>query len=150
MSLDAQALLDASITGANSTQMVPVPAGEYTGIIEEVEIRPWQGKHDPTKTGQKLDCKVIIDDEAVREELGRDKVVMVHEVMLDLAADGMGLDMGKGKNVHLGRLREAVGLNDPAMPFGFRMLSGRALKVRVEHEIYNNEPQARIRAVTKL
>lgn len=147
--IDAQALLDSSITGSNSTSLAPIPVGEYVAIIEDVEIKPWQGRQDPTRSGQKLICKLMIDDEAVRTELGRDKVTAVYEIMLDLNDSGTGLDMGKGKNVQLGRLREAVGLNDPSQPFGFRMLTGRPLRVQIEHEMYENEPRSRVKRVTK-
>jgi hypothetical protein len=60
--------------------------------------------------------------------------------------------MGKGKNVSLGRLREATGLNEKGRPFGFRMLVGQMARVRVKHRPDNKNPEivyAEVDAVTK-
>ena len=43
--------------------------------------------------------------------------------------------MGKGKNVALGRLREALGQNTPGKPWSFGMLVGQVAKVAVKHRI---------------
>lgn len=39
--------LDMQIEGQNDTKIVPVPAGEYTAMIE-VKVRQWQSKADPS------------------------------------------------------------------------------------------------------
>lgn len=149
MTLDAKALLDLSITGANDTRSTPIPIGEYTAIIEDVDAAAWQGKKDPSQSGIKLLCKLNIDDANVKAFLEREKVVITHDIMLDTTPAG-GLDLGKGKNVRLGQLREAVGLNSPSDPFGFRMLVGKVLKVKIDHELYQGQPQAKVAGVAKI
>lgn len=129
---DPNTFLEMSVTEANSTVAVPVPAGEYLAVVEKIEARPWQSKDDPSKAGMALDILWNIDDANVKALLERDKVVVKQGIMLDMSESG-GLDMGKGKNVQLGRLREALDLNQPGQPFGFRMLEGRMAKVRVKH-----------------
>ena len=141
--------LDMQVTEANSTEAIPVPVGEYTAIIGEVKCRPWQKKDDPSVAGLALDLSWDIDDSAVKELLGRDKVKCKQGVMLDLTESG-GLDMGKGKNVGLGRLREACDLNRPGEPFAFSMLVGRIAKVKVEHRINGEQIFAEVKAVAKL
>lgn len=130
--------LDAQFNDANSTVSIPVPAGEYAAYIEEVKTRAWTSTKDPSKSGIALDIKYNIDDESVKEALGRTKVTVNQSIMLDLTDAGT-LDMGKGRNVSLGRLREAAGLNVPGKPFSFRQLEGQPVKVRVEHRVYQPE-----------
>jgi hypothetical protein len=141
--------LDMQITESNDTKTIPVPVGEYTAVAEEVKCRPWQSKKDPSMSGLTLDIKWSIDDPAVKELLGRDKVTVNQGIMLDLTDSG-GLDMGKGRNIGLGRLREALGLNAPGQPFSFMMISGRVAKVNVSHRIDGENIYAEVKGVAKL
>jgi hypothetical protein len=146
---DPNTFLDMTTTDANSTKSTPVPVGEYVAFIEKVDARPWSKKDDPSKSGMALDLLWNIDDANVKALLEREKVTVKQGVMLDLTEAG-GLDMGKGKNVSLGRLREAVGLNAPGQPFGFRMLEGRPAKIVVSHRIDGDNIYAEVKAVAKL
>ena len=141
--------LDMQIEGQNDTKIVPVPAGEYTAMIEEVKVRQWQGKADPSKSGLTLDVQWSIDDAAVKELLGRDKVTVKQGIMLDLT-DAGGLDMGKGRNIGLGRLREALDLNQPGRPFSFTMLTGRVARVSVSHRIADDNIFAEVKQVARM
>jgi hypothetical protein len=130
-----------------STQVETCPAGEYTAVIEDLELDQFQGKKDPSKLYTKLAVKWSIDDAAVKERLGRDKVTVSQQLFLDIGPNG--LDNGRGKNVSLGRLREAVGQNGPGA-WTPAMLKGTVARVKVEHEMVNNEPFAKVTGVTKL
>jgi len=141
--------LDMQVTDSNDTKLVPVPVGEYTAVIEEVKCRQWQSKKDPSMSGLTLDMQWSVDDSAVKELLGRDKVTVKQGIMLDLTDSG-GLDMGKGKNIGLGRLREALDLNKPGQPFAFSMLAGRVAKVAVSHRIDGDNIYAEVKGVAKL
>jgi hypothetical protein len=141
--------LDMQVTESNDTKVIPVPVGEYTAVIGEVKCRQWQSKADPSKSGLALDLIWEIDDNAVKELLGRDKVTVKQGCMLDITESG-GLDMGKGRNVGLGRLREATGLNTPGQPFSFSMLNGRLGKISVSHRIDGDTIFAEVKQVAKL
>lgn len=141
--------LDMQTTEANDTKLVPVPVGEYVAVIDEVKARSWKKKDDPSVGGLALDIVWAIDDEGVKSLLGRDKVTVKQGIMLDLTESG-GLDMGKGKNVNLGKLREATGLNVPGQPFAASMLGGRLAKIRVEHRVDGDTIYSDVKAVTKL
>lgn len=141
--------LDMQFEGQNDTKVVPVPAGEYTAMIEEVKVRQWQGKADPLKSGLTLDIQWSIDDPSVKELLGRDKVTVKQGIMLDLT-DAGGLDMGKGRNIGLGRLREALDLNQPGRPFSFTMLTGRVARVSVSHRIADDNIFAEVKQVARM
>ena len=151
MTFDANAFLDSVVTGSNSTKVVPCPIGEYPGVIEKLAARQWQSQ-DGTKTGVALDVTWNVEDDSAKAAVNRDVVAVRQGIMLDLAPDG-SLDMGEGKNVALGRLRAAVGLNDPSVEFAFNHLPGRMAKIKVGHRPDNRDPEviyAQVDAVTSL
>lgn len=141
--------LDQQIVESNSTQSVPVPVGEFLSVAGEVKSRQWTAKDDPSKTGIALDIIWNIDDASVKELLGRDKVTVKQGIMLDINEAGQ-LDMGKGRNVGLGRLREALGLNVPGQPFSFNMIPGRVAKISISHRIDGENIYAEVKAVAKV
>lgn len=141
--------LDMQVTESNDTKLVPIPVGEYIAVVSEVKARPWTSKSDPSKSGIALDVQWDIDDAGVKQLLGRDKVTVKQGVMLDMTESG-GLDMGKGKNVGLGRLREACGLNQPGQPFSATMLTGRVAKVKVEHRVDGENIYSEVKQVAKM
>lgn len=110
---------------ANDTRYVPVPEGEFRAAITEVKAR---------SAGDKpvLEVTWSIDDDVVRRETGQDKPTCRQTVWLDLTASG-GLDFGKGKNIGLGKLREALGQNTPGKPWMPGMLNGGVAMVSIKH-----------------
>jgi hypothetical protein len=148
---DTDSFLNSAVTGANSTKVVPCPIGEFPAVIDKIAARQWQSK-DGTKTGVALDVTWAIEDDEAKAATGRDVVTARQGVMLDLAPDG-SIDMADGKNVGLGRLRAAVGLNDPSVEFSFNQLPGRMAKAKVSHRPDANDPEivyAQVDAVTNL
>lgn len=146
---DPNQFLNMTVEEANSTEFIPVPVGDFAAQVDKVELRPWAKKDDPSVAGLALDLTWDIQDASVKELMGRDKVTVKQSIMLDLTESG-GLDMGKGRNVGLGRVRAATGLNAPGQPFSFLMLQGRMAKVHVAHEIYKGAPMHKIDAVAPL
>lgn len=148
---DAESFLNSSVDATNDTIIIPVPVGEFLGACEKVEIRNWTKRDDPSVGGLALDLVWTVEDEAVKATLGRDKVTVKQGIMLDLTESG-GLDMGKGKNIGLGRLREAVGLNVAGQPFSFNMLPGRMARLSIGHRPDKNDSSivyAEVKAVAK-
>jgi hypothetical protein len=142
---DPQAFLDSSITEANDTKVIPVPAGEYLAVLEKVTPRQWQSK-DGTQSGIALDIIWLIEDADVKSFLGRDEVKCKQGIMLDVLPSG-ALDMSKGKNIGLGRLREAVGMNKPGQAFSFQNLPGNSAKVSVKHRLVEEDVFAEVKNV---
>ena len=60
MSFDPQSFLDAAVTGSNDTKIIPVPMGEYMGIIDKVAPRQWQSK-DGTQSGVRQPVEVACE-----------------------------------------------------------------------------------------
>lgn len=137
---DPTSFLGDTITGQMDTKITPVPAGgPYPAVITKVAARQFDGKKDPTKTYTSVDVTFEIDDATARQATGLDHPTVRMNLFLDLTAQGK-LDTSKGKNVQLGRLREALGLNDPNRPFSFNDLLGRACMVEVDHRPNDNSP----------
>lgn len=146
---DPDTFLAQTVTEANDTKIVPCPVGEFTGIIKEYKARQWTAKNDPSNQGVTLDITWSIDDQGVKEALDRTEVTVRQGIMLDVLDSG-GLDLGKGKNVGLGRLREAVGLNVPGQPFAFPMLTGQVAKLTISHRVVGEDIFADVKMVAKL
>lgn len=142
---DANAFMQATFEGENDTVRIPIPAEEWDAIAEKVDLSQWNSK-DGSKSGLKLTILWEIMSDEVREITGRSKNVVRQDIMLDLTDDAR-LDMGKGMNVALGKLRQAVGLNTPGEAFSFPMIQGRNAKIKVKHEMYENEIQAKVGGV---
>lgn len=156
MSFDPNEFLNTTVTEAFDTKATPVPVGEYNAAIDKVESRAWVKKDDPSKSGITLEVFWSLDDAGVKEALGRDKVTVKQGIMLDLTDEGK-VDVAKGRNIGLGRLREALDLNVPGQPFAFSMLPGRVAKVSVSHRLGDVKPgeteapiYPEIKAVTRL
>ena len=130
---DPQQFLDVNLTEANSTQYTPIPEGDYTLVSTEVKARPWTSK-DGASSGMAIDIIYDVDDPHVRELMGRDKVQVKQGLMLDLNPNG-GISTEKGRNVNLGRVRDAMGLNTPGQPFNFRMMVGQVVKGHIKPRI---------------
>lgn len=114
-----EAFLNSTVTGANETKSTYVPKGEYTAYIDDLDVnsgekdgRPWHS----------LNLKWYIPDENLKKALGLEHPTVQDSIFLDLE-NGV-LAFGTNKNVRLGRIREAVGQNDPKKPWSFSMLKG--------------------------
>lgn len=124
MNFNPDTFANSVIEGEMDTKRTPVPIGEYTAIIEDFKPRT-------AKDSALLDITYMIDDAGVKQALGRDKVTCRQSIFLDIDESG-GLDRGPGKNIQLGKLREAVGQNGPSA-WSPSMLVGQTLKVKVTH-----------------
>lgn len=144
---DPQTFAQMTFTGPNSTESTPVPVGDWPSTIDSQAIEVWSNK-EKTKSGLKLKLMMKFDDPAIEQVTGRPENKIKYEIMLDLTPEG-GLDMGKGMNVRLGRLREACGLNAPGQPFAFDMLVGQRVTASVSHEVYKDGLIANVTGVAK-
>lgn len=116
---DPDQFMQESVEGANDTVYPTLPAGEYTGMISEVKVRQTQSDKRPGEFFYPADITWDLMDvpQKVLDEMGRDKFSVRQSVFLDINDSGQ-LDLGKGKNIQLGRLREALSLNTPGFSIG--------------------------------
>jgi hypothetical protein len=123
---NVDAFTQTSVTESFSTATDPVPVGEYTGMLEKIDKPRVQGEYIV------WDLTWTVDDAALAAQLGRKKVTVRQSVFLDVTEAG-NLDTSKGKNVQLGRLREALGQNAPGQAWAPSMMQGKAAKIKVTH-----------------
>jgi hypothetical protein len=141
-----EAFMQSSVSEASDTQYLQVPEGEFAAAIDAVTPRT-------TQTGKALlNVKWKVTDPVAQEATGMAEPTVFQTIWLDVTEQG-GLDMGKGKNVGLGKLRDALGQNKPGQPWSPGMLVGGVAKIKVAHSIDKRDNvtiNAEVKAVTKL
>jgi hypothetical protein len=154
MNFSPETFMNAVFNEANDTKIIPCPVGEFPAQI--LEVTPKSGiisKGDRAgETWARLDVSWETSDHAACAATGRERVRVRQGIMLDLTPNG-GLDFGPGRNVQLGRLREAVNLNQPGQPFSPAMFVGRSARISVAHTLDNRDNvtiQAEVRNVAPL
>jgi hypothetical protein len=150
--LNVEQFLNTQVTDANATKVVPVPEGEYTAIIGPItkdSLRSYKIKNGPRagQEGYSLDLEWEIFDENVKNLLKRDTVKVRQSIMLDI--ENGTLALGEGRNISLGRVREAVNQNRAGQPWSFGMLSGQTAKIKVVHRVDGDEIYAEVRGVSR-
>lgn len=154
--LNVEEFLGTQISGANSTKVILIPPGnDYVGTIaaDGVGLADFKYKQGERagQTGYRMTVKWELDDHdgSIEKQIGR-KPTITQSIMLDITDEG-GLDMGEGKNVQLGRLREALGQNDDGAPWQPAMLYGGRARLDIQHRIDNNgDEQQEVKGVAKL
>lgn len=140
--------MNASVTDANDTQYVPVPEGEFQATVDKVEAKV-VGQDTPRPI---INVTWKTSDPAAQNVTGRAENSVRQTIWLDVTESG-GLDFGKGKNIGLGKLREALGQNKPGQSWAPGMLVGGVAKIKVKHSIDKRDGvtvNAEVSAVTKL
>ena len=145
---DPQVFLNQNYDEALDTNIIPCPVGEYPALAEKVDIKPWASR-DGSSSGLKLVIMWDVQDDNAKTVTNRDPLRVKQEQMLDLTDTG-ALDFSKGKNVGLGRIREALGLNTPGEPFNFGMIQGQMAKINVTHRVDGQDVYDQVKGITKL
>jgi hypothetical protein len=148
-------ILNAQFDQATSTEFLVVPEGEYVAQTRPITAQNFRSvevkKQGSERFGQKmtfLDIQWEIDDPKLKEEWGRTPVAR-QSLILEFSPDGNALEFGKGKNVSLGKLREAFGQNMTGRPWAFSMLGGQAAKIRVKHRLDGDQIYAEVSEVSQ-
>lgn len=134
---DPDSFMSATTEAANDTTVAPVPPGEYRAQIEDLKVREVTGKDGEPR--YPMDVTYNILDDSVKAALGRDKVTARQTIWLDLTSQGQ-IDSSKGKNIGLGKLRAAAGLNKPGVAFAPSQLIGSVVKVTTSLRSDKNDP----------
>ncbi len=144
---------NAVFEGANETKTTPVPIGDHLAIVDTVKVDKMQ-INKGERAGQSVPIlrvayKLLDENGALKALLGRDTIIVRQDVWLDV--ENGALSFKPNMNVGLGRLREAVNMNDPRKPFAFKMLEGAGpINVTVEHDVQaSGDVYSRVRRVAK-
>lgn len=147
---DPDSFLNQTINSELATRMAVCPEGEYPACITKVDMRSFTYKKEDRagQTGYSLDVTWEITDENLKASLGRAPLVR-QSMLLDLSESG-GLLTGEGKNVSLGRLREAIGQNKPGAAWSPRHMEGASAIVLVSHKLIGDDVMAEVKKVAPL
>jgi len=147
--LDAEQFLNSGIEGASETTFTPVPADDdgYICTIPEnglVGPREFDNKNGGKSVVLDINWEIVDDEKKanVVEVTGMANPRVKQSIFLDVIRGSddqvTGLAMGKGKNIGLGRLREALGQNDGKKKWSFKHLVGAMARVAVSHRSGQN------------
>lgn len=159
---DPQAFLNATSDTPN-LKRPPLPPmnpttsdGYYTAVIGEIKTeagtiekgeragKPWLAMLVP------LEIQVPPQvQEAMGIKLEKGSITLTDRVFIDLT-DQNTIDNSVGRNRRQRAYRDALDLNKPGDTWAWRMATGRPIKVKVDHEIYQNEVQERPGALLKM
>lgn len=128
---DPEQLVTLSTEGEMSTKLPHIPEGEYQAVIESIKGATVGDENKPV-----LNVRVLVDDPKAMEATKLEKPFSKKTVWLDITDEGQ-LDMSEGKNVDLGRLREAVGQNT-AGSWTPIMLEGQRVTVLIGNRVDKN------------
>lgn len=150
-----EAFLNMQTDEANSTELLAVPEGEYLAVTNPVSAENFRsfdikkGERAGSK-GYALDLTWSINDESgdIKKIIGRTPTAR-QSLMLDIRPDGT-LEFGKGRNVGLGQLREALGQNQTGRPWSFSMLGSQVGKIKVKHRIDSGRTYVEVVGVAKV
>jgi hypothetical protein len=159
---DADSFMGQSIDAPLDTVIKQVPEGDYRAMIGEFDsekgFRTFEVKKQTSKKfGQEMTIFqppfILQDDPRLAEVLearGNEQVTVYHKgIFLDLTDEG-GLDTGSGKNVDLGRLRDAVGQNNKAGWKFTDLIGAGPVMVRVVHEADQNDETKKFARVSRV
>jgi len=137
---DTDTFMNSSVEGEMSTRMAPVPENEYPAqIVEVIANVVGMDKDKPV-----LDVQWEVLDPALEEEIGRVPRSR-QRIFLDITDSG-SLDLSKGKNTGLGRLREAVGQNNSGA-WSPNDLIGAQATVSITHRMWEGEVYDEVKRV---
>jgi hypothetical protein len=148
---DPSVFLDAQVNEVNEKRP-PLPVdnpddenGLYMAVIGEIKADSGiVGKGDNAgKPWVSMIIPLRVQVPAVIQALGIPaELTLTDRAFLDLTPQG-GLDNSKGKNRRQKDYRDATGTNVAGVPFAWRQLQGKVIKVKINHELYQDQIQER-------
>lgn len=129
--------LNSTVTGVLATRRPPMPEiEEATLLIKDLNAR-MTGGDNPQPV---LDVTMVVDEQVARDVTGMTEPTVRYGCWLDLTPEG-DLDMSEGKNIQLGRLREAVGQNQDGVAWQPSQLLGQVLRGKITQRPDKNDPE---------
>lgn len=153
MVFNAEKFLNSTVQGASSTVVLVCPEGEYKAFTDDGDkaITFRDGDAARNLSPQCIVLFAITGDQEPNKFLKREKVLVPMTCWLDLTEDGEGLDMAEGKNVNLGRLRKAIGQNDPSAPWNPMMMKGKGpVMIKVGQRSDDKDPSIKYAEVRRV
>lgn len=141
-----EVLMNCSVETSMSTFIPPWPEGEWVVTITKVDFK------QPKDNMVLMECTFETIEPDVVSITGINPSQTRYAVFLDLTDTGM-LDTTEGKNVGVGKLREAVGQNVDGVPWSPALLVGQQLRAKSSQKADKDNPEilrTDIKAITAL
>lgn len=140
--VEAQNLMDMALE-ENATRRDPLPQGETTAQIMELKFSGGVSQ----KTGNpwnRMDCTLEISDPEYLSQIpgSPEKATTTLGIMLDM--NNGQIATGPNKNIRLGRLRAAAGVNGKPLS----ALQGQFIRITIGHKPHPTEPDVVLDEVT--
>lgn len=125
------------------------PDGYYTAVIGEIQTdsgtiekgertgKPWLAMLVPLQ----IEVPQQVQD-ALGLKLDKGTITLTDRVFIDLT-DQNSIDNAPGRNRRQRQYRDALDMNKPGDVWSWRKATGQPIKVKIDHEIFNNEVQER-------
>jgi hypothetical protein len=144
---DVDTFLNTPISEPMSTRYTIAPEGIFMLQIEDVSAASGTSDNGPWL---RLDITYTLTDPSVLDALNtRRLIVRGGRLFLDLNPDG-SLDLRDGRNVRLGKLRDAVKQNTRNQPWSPSMLKGQMVAGQIRHSPSRNDPNEPIAEVVRV
>lgn len=144
---DPNTFMDSVVTGASATSVTPLPAGEYNAVIDEIKPRTVRLAGSERVV---LDVTWHILNAELAAQLGREKLTARQSLFLDTTPGGT-LDLAKDRNVQLGKVRSAVGQNNPNEAWSPNRLKGAGpARISITHRPDQRDPSVIYAEVNKV
>lgn len=143
MSFDPERFIGTEVTGKNSTTMIVPPEGVFLAVCSKLDGREFTS--DKGDLYRVFELTWDLDDSdgqiqaVTHRETNRVRQTIFLDCITDEQGDFLGLSMDEGDNVGLGRTREALGQNDPTVPWSPSMFMGAAAQVQIKHGTDKND-----------
>lgn len=134
---DPKQFLTSQIQSKLSTKIIPADNDEYQGQINALNPRVTM-KKDTGEVFHWLDISWELLDQKAKDKTKLDHPIGRQSLRIDLTEQG-SLDFSEGKNVGLGRVREALKQNTAA-PWAPAMLMGGTAFVITKQSVDENDP----------
>lgn len=146
---DPQEFLDREVVGAMDTKAAVMPLGRYNFTVDKLTIRRIEpGPGDTYETFHVLEVECFADGnqadatgKPLKDTTGKEKNYARYKGPFDVDPATGAIDRAKGKNITLGALRAACGMNDPDQPFRVGMLKGQMFSGEVFHTPNKKDPE---------
>ncbi len=135
MAFNSEQFLSTVISQSASTKSIAVPEGDFVAVVTKIGVRSIK-MDDEDRVIFEVTWEPSDPSGIIESTTGRKKNTVRQGVFLDLTPEG-GIDLAKGMNVSLGRLRDALGQNKDGEPWNFQMVMGRTARIYVSHKIDN-------------
>lgn len=138
---DPVSLLNENIE-ANATKRTPLPIGEGIAQITKMELKDGKAgpqAKNPGAPWARLDLTLEITDPEYLKLVGdgnQEKAITFYGVMLDMQNGAIAV--GPDKNIKLGKLREAAGVNGQPL----NMLLGQQIRFMMGQKPHPTEPDS--------